>query len=419
VAGFLWGTNTLPLAVTGIVVLCLLPVSGALTQGETYAYFGNQSIFFILGAFILASPVMRSGLSARLALWVVSHFGQTQGALVGSILGLSTAMSFVISEHAVAAMLLPVVLELMRATGAKPGGHFGLVAFLALGWGTSIGGTATLLGGARAPLAIGVLKGVTGQSISFSQWMVWSVPTVLILVVVAYVLLRQIEPDPTISLAKAQKFLSRRSQSLGPMSSREIGTAWVVCLTVLLWIVRGETWGLDVIAFLGVILSFVLRIADWREVEEDVNWGIFVMYGSAIALSAALRDTGAAESLVQYLLASWVQNATLMFGVIVLLAVVLTEAMSNAATVAVLMPVGLALATQYGLDPRAITMGVAFPAGLALMLPVSTPGIAILVGSGFVTPAQVFQRGLGLKLAAIVVFLLMSQIYWPLVGLQI
>jgi len=64
-------------------------------------------------------------------------------------------------------------------------------------------------------------------------------------------------------------------------------------------------------------------------------------------------------------------------------------------------------------------MGVAFPAGLALMLPVSTPGIAILVGSGFVTPAQVFQRGLGLKLAAIVVFLLMSQIYWPLVGLQI
>ncbi|MCT7958101.1 anion permease [Laspinema palackyanum] len=53
-AAFSWGTTLLPLPVTAIVILFLLPFSGAISAQETYAYFGNRAVFFILGAFILA-----------------------------------------------------------------------------------------------------------------------------------------------------------------------------------------------------------------------------------------------------------------------------------------------------------------------------------------------------------------------------
>ena len=89
VTAFLWSTNTLPLAVTGLVVLFLIPFLGILSPEDTYRYFGNRAVFFVLGAFILASPIMRSGLSTRLALAVVSRFGFSQKALITSILGLS------------------------------------------------------------------------------------------------------------------------------------------------------------------------------------------------------------------------------------------------------------------------------------------------------------------------------------------
>ncbi|MDY7013271.1 MAG: SLC13 family permease [Cyanobacteriota bacterium] len=123
VAAFLWGTNTLPLAVTGIIVLFLIPVSQTLSSAETYAYFGNPAVFFVLGAFILASPIMRSGLSTRLALEVVSRFGSNQYELIAAILLLGAAMSFVLSTHAVVAMLFPVVLEVVQAAGTQPGGQ--------------------------------------------------------------------------------------------------------------------------------------------------------------------------------------------------------------------------------------------------------------------------------------------------------
>ncbi|MGK7874719.1 MAG: SLC13 family permease [Xenococcaceae cyanobacterium] len=419
VTAFLWGTNTLPLAVTGLVVLFLIPVSGALSHETTYAYFGNRAVFFVLGAFILASPIMRSGLSTRLALAVVSRFGYSQNTLIASILSLAAAMSFVISSHAVAAMLFPVVLEVVRAAGAKPGGRFGLAAFLALAWGAGIGGIATLLGGARAPLALGVLRSTTEgkYDISFVQWAVWSLPLVLVLLLVAYGLLLLIGQGTAVSLPVAHRFLEAHAKKLGSISTREVGTAVVMLLTILLWIVKGEAWGLDTVAFLGVLLSFVLHLADWREVEEDVNWGIFVMYGSAIALSAVLRDTGAASALAQNLLASWIHYPALAFVAIVAIVIFLTEGMSNAAAVAVLMPIALALAAKYNLDPRAMTLGVTIPSGLAFMLPVSTPAIAIVIGSGYVSPFQAFRRGLWLKLIGFLIFLAMAKFYWPLVGL--
>jgi len=416
VTAFLWGTNTLPVAVTGLVVLFLIPVSGVLSSEATYAYFGNRAVFFVLGAFILASPVMRSGLSTRLAVAVVSRFGYAQNVLIASILLLSALMSFVISSYAVTAMLFPVVLEVVQAAGAKPGGRFGLAAFLALGWGSGIGGIATLLGGARAPLALGVLRSTTGESISFVQWFIWSIPLVLALLLVAYGLLLQIGQGAVVSLSTAHKFLLRRAEDLGPISRRELGTAAVTLLTIGLWIFQGEAWGLDTIASFGVLLSFVFRLVDWQEVEEDVNWGIFLMYGSAIALSAMLGDTGAAAALAQNLL-GWIDSGAVIFVAIAALILVLTEGMSNAAAVAVLMPIGLALAAKYGLDPRVMTLGVTLPSGIALLLPVSTPVMAIVIGSGYVSPFQAFHRGLWLKLIGFLIFLAMAKFYWPIVGL--
>lgn len=413
---FLWGTNTLPLAVTGIVVLFLMPFTGVLSYEQTYAYFGNRAVFFILGTFILASPVSRSGLSTRLALGVVSRFGKSTGALLASVLGIGAVMSFAISAHAVAAMLLPVILEVVRSTGSKPGGRFSSAMFLAMAWGPVIGSCATLLGGARAPLALGLLQSTTGKSIGFLQWILGCMPTVLVLLLFAYAILAKLGRDESISLKTAQRFLKVRSRQLGSISRREIYTVGILSLTILLWVIKGETWGLDTVAFLGVLLAFILGVADWKEVEEDVNWGIFMMYGSAIALSAALEQTGVASTLAQLLLTSGIKSVVLVFVAVVVLVMFLTEVMSNAAAVAVLIPVVLAIAGQYDLDPRAMTLAVTLPAGLGFLLPVSTPAIAIVIGSGYVSPAEVFRQGIKLKLVGFLVFLVISWLYWPLVG---
>ena len=99
------------------------------------------------------------------------------------------------SEHAVAAMLFPMVLEISKSLGLKPGkSNYGRLLFFALAWGCVIGGVATFLGGARVPLAIGILKETTGAQIGFLEYSVAVLPLVVVMLLTGYVLSELVLP---------------------------------------------------------------------------------------------------------------------------------------------------------------------------------------------------------------------------------
>jgi sodium-dependent dicarboxylate transporter 2/3/5 len=99
--------------------------------------------------------------------------------------------------------------------------------------------------------------------------------------------------------------------------------------------------------------------------------------------------------------------------------IVLTEAMSHSAVVALLMPVALGIATQYGMDPRVMAPIVALPSGLAFTLPVGTPGNAIAYSSGYLRLRDMLVPGSLLVLVAWAIFNLAVHFYWPLIGLTL
>ncbi|RMG54318.1 MAG: sodium/sulfate symporter, partial [Gammaproteobacteria bacterium] len=150
----LWVTQLLPLAVTSILGLALLPLLGVMPAADAFAFFGNPAVFFILGAFMLAAGVMQSGLSERLALQVLDRFSTSPQRLLLAMLLLPALMACVMPEHAVAALFLPIAWELVRSLNLRPGHRYAQLLFFALAWGSIIGGVVTLLGGARGPLAL-------------------------------------------------------------------------------------------------------------------------------------------------------------------------------------------------------------------------------------------------------------------------
>src|SRR3989338_475568 len=108
----LWMTQALPLAITGLLAIVLIPSLQVLTTKISYALFGNDAVFFILGAFIMAAAVKSSGLSHRLAYYCFKSFGTTIKKLVVTIFFMAAFLSFWMPEHAVAAMLFPVVMSI-------------------------------------------------------------------------------------------------------------------------------------------------------------------------------------------------------------------------------------------------------------------------------------------------------------------
>ncbi len=417
---FFWISGLLPIAVTALLSMVMLPLLGIMDARKTYSMLGNEAVFFILGAFILAAAMTGTGLSARLARAMLARFGKTPTRLAATVFFFSALLSFVMSEHAVAAMMFPVVAEIATALGLEKGkSSFGRLLFMAIAWGCIIGGIATLLGGARAPLAVGLLREATGLHFSFAEWTAAACMIVLPLLVIGFLLLLRFFPPDLQDIEEGRRFLNRKRLETGKTSYDEMLTLAVMVSVILCWIFLGEKTGLAAIALLGAAALFIFRVVSWQKIEEYVNWGIILMYGGTIALASALEKTGAAVWVVKKGMGGLSHSPLAVIAVISLVAIVLTECISHAAVVAILMPVGMGLCKTMGMDPKVMTLAIALPAGLAYCLPMGTPATAIVYASGYLRSKDIIIPGALVMAISWLLFMASALFIWPLIGLKI
>jgi len=415
----LWATGLIPLAITSLLAMCLVPLLGVMRADEAYGYFGSRVVFFILGALMLSAAMMRTGLSKRLGTLVVRRFGRTPRGLVMAVFLLCAAGSTVMSEHAVAAMMLPIVIDISRALGLTPmRSQLGKALFFALAWGCIIGGSLTVLGGGRGPLAIGILEEFSGDqtTILFLEYSLYGLPLVVVMLVAGALLLRRFKPELS-STTEALAALEAKLHEMGKVSPREHAIGLVMVATVVAWATVGDVLGLDTIAIIAVALLFALRIVSWDEIQAEMSWGIILMYGGAIALSAAMAASGAALWVMELLVPSDPPSATVLLLSVAFVSLVLTEFMSNAAVVALLLPPVLSYAETQGIDLRATTMAVVLPTNFAFMFPISTPATAMAWSAGYYGSHEVARTGITLNLLGFACVALLIVFWWPLIGI--
>lgn len=414
VAVLFWMSDALPMMVVGLMVLFLIPSLDILTPKETFALFTNDAAMFILGVFILSGALIETGITKRFALLLMRRFGHTPGSLLFVVFLTNAALSFFISEHAVAAMMFPILLELARAIQmVSPSSRYIKGLILCAAWGTTSGGILTLLGGGRGPLAIGIMKEVTQTGIGFFEWIKFSLPVTVPMTAAAFLAIRTFIKGDIENMSGARRYLEARTRELGPVRFREIMCVGILALCIVLWAVQGEEHGMAVIALFGAVLVFVFGVSHWRDVEANVNWGILLMYGGAIVLAQALTQTGVSAWVSRNFVLEVAHTPAMALVLIVLMSLILTEFMSNSAVVAVLLPITLPLSTHYGIDPRLITLATAIPSGLNFIFPIATPANAIAFSSGLLRLRDVFLPGLILDAVAFVVIAAAALFIWP------
>jgi len=414
----LWVTNLIPLAATSLLAIALIPLLGVMEPTRAFSFFGNQAVFFLLGVFMLTATMIRTGLSKRVALLFLERFDRSPRFLIFGILVSCAFFALLMPEHAVAAMMFPIVLEVASQLDLQPHrSRYGKALFLSLAWGAIIGGVGTFLGGARAPLAVGLLQESYGQTITFLQWARAALPVVVLMVPLATAHLMLMFPPEIGEVKKARLFLRQELDRIGPMKPREKRMGLLILATILAWILLGHRIGLAEISILAAILLFILKIVHWNEIEDYINWSVIVMYGGAIAIGKALMETGAIESLILGYLPFDQIPAFVILVFLALISILLTEGISNAAAVAVLIPLGFAIGHRYGLSPLLIVFTVTIPAGLPFCLPMGSPPNAISYSAGYYSIREMVRAGILMNAAAILVLMLIMRFYWPLIGL--
>ena len=435
-----WVSEAVPIPITSLLPLVVLPVFGVASIQEAADPYAHRVVFLLLGGFILAKSVERWGLHERLALLTVSRFGARPAGLSMGFLVAAALLSAWISNTATTIMLMPVALSVAASLGAERGRGDTLAVALCLSvaYGASIGGLATPVGTPTNLIVIGALEEAGDLRLSFARWMMIGVPTVLVLIPAAWLVLTRLSGRIEITDAgDAQGVVRGRLAALGAWSAPERRTLIVFGVTALFWVFRRafiqdfEVAGVQpfagltdhVIAVAGAIAAFLVpsgsrsepgtMLLDW-DTAVRIPWDVLLLFGGGLSLAAAITATGLGGWLGERMGGLTELPPLLLVLSLALFVIFATEMTSNVATAAALMPVVIAMAAGAGADPAGLAVPVALAASCAFMFPMATAPNAIAYASGEVTIPRMARVGLKLNLIGVALITLLASALTPL-----
>lgn len=418
----LWLAELLPLSITALLVPVLAVAFNVMDLKAALLSFSHPIIFLFLGGFALAAALHEHKLDQYFA-QVIMGKAKNNGLLICLLLfGLTAFLSMWISNTATTVMMLPIALGLMSHLDYNK--HKTVFAFLLLGiaYSANIGGIATLVGSPPNAIAASAL------ALSFYDWLVIALPISLFLLPLMWgILYTLLKPNLNLlnpaSLAESsiQSPLNSSSQPF-PWDYQSILVIVIFIITACLWILGDliqnalghisdfDSW----VAISAIIALHASKSLTWVVFEKNTQWGVLILFGGGLALSAVLSQTEANLYLAQQLanLSAGLGLYALLL-LIILFIIFMTEISSNTALSALMIPTFMGTADVMGLDQAMIVSAIAVAASCAFMLPVATPPNAIIFSSGYVPQNTMMKSGLILNLVFSVIitsylFLLLS-----------
>ncbi len=424
-----WISEAMPLAVTSLLPIVILPAFKLVPFTAAVAPFSSNIIFLFLGGFIIAAGMQKWNLHLRFALVLMRLLGHSPTTILAALMIATCFMAFWISNTATAVMMLPIAVSIATLLLPKNSTDktFAKALVLGIAYSAAIGGLGTFVGTPTNAILLGFMEKTYGVQFQLSDWMMFGVPSVILIAGFAWAMLSKMFLQKTIIVTDAAQKLEHEYSKLGKMQRGEkiVTAVFLICATLWTFGSFVEDWlGLVLddasIAIFGALLLFLTPL-DWRKAEfalswkdaERIPWGVLIFFGGSLSLSAALTSTGVTDWLGEELsifngLPLWL----VVIGVVILL-ILVSELMSNVATITAFLPILAGLATGMGVDPLLILIPATLAASCGFMMPGASAANALAFGTGYLRVSEMARAGLLLDIMAGIIITLICLFLIP------
>lgn len=425
-----WVTEAIPIPVTALLPIILFPLLEVSDSKAAAAPYASPIVFLFFGGFMIALAMEKWSLHKRIALGIIQLTGTGANKVILGFMLATAFLSMWISNTATTVMMLPIAASVLNmlatenkldVTG-KDYKRFALALMLSIAYSANIGGMATLIGTPPNLVLAGFLKETYSIDLSFGTWILIGLPIAVILLFVLYTLLTKMLYKTNLKLGdKTDALIASEMIKLGSLKGGEKRVLIVFVLTALLWVFRtsiNKMLDTNVLTDTGIAmlaaLSFYLIPADkksgsmllkWTDTKE-LPWGILLLFGGGLSLASALYKVGLIEQIGAAFSAMDNSQLFILLLGLTLVALFMTEVMSNVALTAVFVPVVAGVALGVRSDVLLFTIPVTLAASCAFMLPMSTPPNAIVFASGHIKVADMVRTGIILNVISVAVITL-------------
>lgn len=414
-----WVTEAMPLAVTALLPIAVLPLLDVLPLKQVVASFGNPIIFLFLGGFLLSAAMQKWKLHLRLAYMVASRTAFSAPALLAGLMAVTCFLALWISNTATVIMMLPIAMSVATVVTSQSSGHGNAPRAIALGvaYASAIGGLSSFIGTPTNALLYGHMQTHYNVSLNLGEWMLFGVPCTIGIAGTAWFMLMRADLR---HLQLSQFFhdhIREELAKLGPMHPGEKRTLAIFTITVLLWLFSDTIAAMSglviedaAVAIMAAIALFLTPVdakkgiftLEWKDAER-VPWGVLIFFGGSLALSSAFIETGVSEWLGAKLEALRGVHPVIVVVTVVVVIIAASEMMSNVATISVFLPILSVLAEALHVNPMLFLLPATLAASCGFMMPGASAPNALAYSTGYLNAPTMVKKGFWVDVISVIV----------------
>ena len=407
IVALLFVTEMIPLAMTAIgasVACCAL---GLVPENQIFLGLADSTVVLFGGMFVVGAAMFYTGLAQKIGGGVVRMFGKGENSLMFGIMIIAALMSAVLSNTGTTACLIPVVMGICANAKISASRELMPLAFAA-----GLGGTITLIGTPPNILANVALKaaGMPELHFGFFEYAWIGIPITIAGIVYMMFIGKYLLPKDsgTLNLEIDEEILENETST----------QKQIICGIIMVGVIGSMATGivpLEIAAVVGAVIAVLTGCLTEKQAYNSIDWVTIFLFAGMIPVATAMNTSGAgkliAEATVKMLGGD--PSPYMVTAVLFVLAVVLTQFMSNTASKALLCPVGIALSAQMGASPKAVLMAILIASSCAFASPVGTPPNTLVLGPGGYKFMDYLKAGTGLVAVCLIVSIIVIPIVWP------
>ncbi len=402
---FVW--EKVPLAVTSMVVCVALVLTGVLDLKQAFAGFIDSNVILFVAMFVVGGALFETGMANKVG-GVITHFAKTEKQLIFTIMVVVGVMSGFLSNTGTAAVLIPVVIGVAAKSGFARSRLLMPLVFAA-----ALGGNLSLIGAPGNLIAQSALQNI-GSGFGFFEYTKVGLP--MLLCGILYFLTIGYKFLPATGNSDEVGGVGEQRDYSDVPRWKQILSLVVLIATILGMIFEKQTGiSLTVAGCIGALVLVFTGVLTEKQAYKAIDSQTIFIFGGTLALAKALEMTGAGKLVADHVIGMLGQNSSpfMLMVVVFVLSVIMTNFMSNTATVALLVPVSLSIAAGMGADPKAVLMATVIGSSCAYATPIGMPANMMVLSAGGYKFVDYAKSGLPLIIVSTIVSLVLLPILFP------
>ena len=401
-------SGKVPFSLISTCIILALIQTGVLTPAQAFSGFTNTNVVMFVAMFVVGAAITKTTMLDRAQVLVTSYKDKPRVLiLMASIV--AAILAVVTSATATAAIMLPLLIGIANEIGTSRSKLlFPAIAVANIATGM------TFLGQGASNMTWSDVMINAGGTVPFNIWSftVARIPILIISLIYVAGIADKLLPD--VDNASFEDNVKKKENGPRLTPGKEKTAILIIVLTIAAMILA-DTIGIKmyILACAGACALVIFGVLNEKEALGSIHMPTVFLFAGVLPLSDAIKLTGAGDVVAEKMIMVLgnTTNPYIIMAVFFIVPLILTQVMSNIATITIFVPLVCAASVKIGVDPRAAVMGVLIAGCASILTPMACPAQTIIMGPGGYKMKDYLKCGLPLVLI-ITVF----SIFWlPLI----